>query len=127
MNRFLRMGGLAAAVGRGLLYRTRRRQLALRLQEYMQEEAFFGEISRSRTYRCRAASQVAENVFPEGLLVTTSTGLYLLAAGFWTRLLATPGYGVATDGAGTFLPSARPRTRPLWCVVTSLLGITQSL
>lgn len=88
------------ALFRGIFSAGPRAQLAKYLNSYVEEEAFYTQLRRLDSPRRVPASNILSEEFPEGLFVSTSSGLFLLDNGQWTQVLKTKGYGVAvaTDG-----------------------------
>jgi sugar lactone lactonase YvrE len=97
-----------AAVLRGLTDARRRAPLAHHLRDYMEDDGLVSDLDGAHPPLTRPAPGTETLGVGGGLLVTTSAGLFLLADGQWKRLLATAGYGVAVDGAGTLFAVASP-------------------
>ncbi len=88
------------ALSRGIFSAGPRAQLAKYLNSYVEEEAFYTQLRRLDSPRRVPAPRILSEEFPEGLFVSTSSGLFLLDNGQWTQLLETKGYGVAVAPDG---------------------------
>lgn len=96
------------ALVRGLFAANARDQLNKHLSSFVEEEAFYAQLRRLDSPQRVPASRILADEFPEGLFVSTSSGLFLLDNGQWTQLLATKGYGVAVAPDGRVFAVCSP-------------------
>jgi hypothetical protein len=96
------------ALARGIFSTGARAQLAKHLSSFVEEEALYAQLRRLDSPRRVPASRILADEFPEGLFVSTSSGLFLLDNGQWTQLLETKGYGVAVAPDGRVFAVCSP-------------------
>ncbi len=96
------------ALSRGIFFARPRAQLAKYLGSFVEEEAFYAQLRHLDSPRRVPASRILADEIPEGLFVSTSSGLFLLDNGQWTQLLETKGYGVAVAPDGRVFAVCSP-------------------